>query len=116
LKLVRSRVSHSDSVARNTLLKHPWHPDGSAAESFHGQTNSFSHGMADGSDDSPGSSGQRKVFRIETKELRALAGAMQDGLARRPFNDLTNQLLQIERQARKHRHDEKGSPTPDWLR
>jgi len=28
--------------------EHPWQPDGSAAESFHGQTNSFSHGMADG--------------------------------------------------------------------
>jgi len=48
----------------------------------------------------PDQADQRKVFRIETKELRALVGANEGRLGQASFNDLTNQLLQIEEQAR----------------
>jgi len=98
--LLNGRVQPFDSVARNTLLNihgsqtvRP--PKASTDKQILSAMEWLMEAMT-----LPDQADQRKVFRIETKELRALVGANEGRLGQASFNDLTNQLLQIEAQAR----------------
>lgn len=98
--LLNGRVQPFDSVARNTLLNihgsqtvRP--PKASTDQQILSGMEWLMEAMT-----LPDQADQRKIFRIETKELRALVGANEGRLGQASFNDLTNQLLRIEEQAR----------------
>ena len=98
--LLNGRVQPLDSVARNTLLNihgtqtvRP--PKDSADKKILSSLEWMMEVMT-----KPEQADTRKIFRIETKELRALVGANEGRLGEASFNDLTNQLLQVEEQAR----------------
>ena len=97
--LLNGRVQPFDSVARNTLLSiHGTQtvrppkdaPDKKVLTAMEWLMEVMTR---------PEQADQRKIFRVETKELRALVGATEGRLGHVSFNDITNQVAQISEQA-----------------
>jgi ABC-type transport system involved in cytochrome c biogenesis permease subunit len=109
--LLDGRVQPFDSVARNSLLSISGRsitysatpPPPTAAEKMMGFTNGPPMPALEWLLDTmarPDFSDQLKIFRIESPDLQGLLGAVQNGMPQYySFDDLTNQLDQIQFQA-----------------
>ena len=91
--LLGGRVQPLDTLARNSLLS----MRGKSTVRTEGKTLSASEWLLEAMT-KPVEADTRKIFRVESPEIESLLGAEKPGLDYYSFNELTNQLPQIEAQ------------------
>ncbi|MDQ6632899.1 MAG: hypothetical protein M3Y82_14280, partial [Verrucomicrobiota bacterium] len=113
--LLNGRIQPFDSVGKNALLSMSGK---STARAEDKKSLSASEWLLEALT-KPDEANKRKIFRIQHPDLEGLLGTQNAKLEYYSFNDLTNQLEQIERQAQsliKSELDENGRPREDLVK
>jgi ABC-type transport system involved in cytochrome c biogenesis permease subunit len=110
--LLSGRVQPFDSVGRNALLVMSGK---SQVRLEDGKTMTPTEWLLEAMT-RPEQADQRKIFRAQHPEVEHLLGTQEVKLQYYCFNDVTNHLAEIERQARELLASEKGSEEADKLR
>lgn len=103
--LLEGRVEPIDTVGRNTLLSMQGKSTVRTGSNTLSSTEWILEAMS-----RPGMADQRKIFRVQHPDLEGLMGAKQPDLKYYSYNDLTNQLPQLEAQAQTLLTAEKSNP------
>ncbi|MGI8966776.1 MAG: hypothetical protein ACR2H1_11920, partial [Limisphaerales bacterium] len=110
--LLNGRIQPFDSVGKNALLSMSGK---STVRSEDKKSLSASEWLLEALT-KPDGANKRKIFRIQHPDLEGLLGTQNANLEYYSFNDLTNQLEQIEQQAQTLVRSEKGKDDATKLR